>query len=153
MSFWLQMSEPITHLDTDNCMTIHHHKGTSYFDSTAHLMCFVHSFKRNDKLSFIVIIAYIVTCVCHSGCRWVNQVHTWTHIITLYISNNGVNKTHQMCSGIKKQHVPLWWIVTQLSLSMCVIGSLICNQNDKLYVIMMIPFLQCARTEWWLPIK
>ena len=32
---------------------------TSYFDSTAHLLCFVHSFKRNDKLSFIVIIAII----------------------------------------------------------------------------------------------
>ena len=38
LSFWLQVSEPITHIDTDNCMTIHH-KGTSYFDSTAHLMC------------------------------------------------------------------------------------------------------------------
>jgi len=48
------MSEPITHTDTDNCMTIHH-KGTSYFDSTAHS---VHSFKGNDKLSLIVIIAY-----------------------------------------------------------------------------------------------
>ena len=36
LSFWLQMSEPITHIDTDNYMTIHH-KGTSYFDSTAHL--------------------------------------------------------------------------------------------------------------------
>ena len=36
LSFWLQMSEPITHIDTDNCMTIHR-KGTSYFDSTAHL--------------------------------------------------------------------------------------------------------------------
>jgi len=24
LSFWLQMSEPITHMDTDNCMTIHH---------------------------------------------------------------------------------------------------------------------------------
>ena len=35
--FWLQMIEPITHMDTDNYMTIHH-KGTSYFDSTAHLM-------------------------------------------------------------------------------------------------------------------
>jgi len=34
-------------IDTDNYMTIHH-KGTSYFDSTAHLMCFVYSFKRND---------------------------------------------------------------------------------------------------------
>jgi len=34
------MSEPITHIDTDNYMTIHH-KGTSYFDSTAHLMCFL----------------------------------------------------------------------------------------------------------------
>jgi len=56
--FWLQMSEPITPLDTDNCMTIHH-KGTSYFDTTAHLLCFVRSFKRNDKLSFIVIIAII----------------------------------------------------------------------------------------------
>ena len=58
LSFWLQMSERITHMDTDNCMTIHH-KGTSYFDSTAYLMCFIHSFKRNNKLSFIVIIAYI----------------------------------------------------------------------------------------------
>jgi len=46
LSFWLQMSEPITHMDTDNCMTIHC-KGTSYFDSTAHLMCFVHSFKSS----------------------------------------------------------------------------------------------------------
>jgi len=24
LSFWLQMSEPITHIDVDNCMTIHH---------------------------------------------------------------------------------------------------------------------------------
>jgi len=31
------MSEPITHIDTDNCITIIHHKGTSYFDSTAHV--------------------------------------------------------------------------------------------------------------------
>ena len=30
LSFWLQMSEPITHMNTDNDMTIHH-KGTSYF--------------------------------------------------------------------------------------------------------------------------
>ena len=31
------MSEPIiTHMDTDNYMTIHH-KGKSYFDSTAYL--------------------------------------------------------------------------------------------------------------------
>ena len=44
--FWLQMSEPITHIDTDNYMTVHH-KGTNYSDSTAHLMCFVYSFKRN----------------------------------------------------------------------------------------------------------
>ena len=42
LSFWLQMSEPITHIDTDNYMTIHP-KGTSYFDSTTHLMCFVHA--------------------------------------------------------------------------------------------------------------
>jgi len=47
LSFWLQMNEPITHIDTDNYMTIHH-KETSYFDSTAHLMCFINSFKRND---------------------------------------------------------------------------------------------------------
>ena len=47
LSFWLQVSEPITHIDTDNYMTIHH-KGTRYFDSTAHMMCFVYSFKRND---------------------------------------------------------------------------------------------------------
>jgi len=52
LSFWLQMSEPITHMDTDNCMTIHC-KGTSYFDSTAHLMCFVHSFKSSLWLLFI----------------------------------------------------------------------------------------------------
>jgi len=58
LSFWLQMNEPITYMDTDNCMTIHH-KETSYFDSTTHLMCFVQSFKRNDKLSFLVTIAYI----------------------------------------------------------------------------------------------
>jgi len=41
------MSEPITHIDTDNYMTIHH-KRTSYFDFTAHLICFVYSFKRSD---------------------------------------------------------------------------------------------------------
>jgi len=56
------MSEPTTHMDTDNCMTIHH-KGTRYFDSTAHLMRFVHSFKRNDKLSFIVILLLIYSDV------------------------------------------------------------------------------------------
>jgi len=39
------MSEPITHIDTDNYMTIHH-KGTSYFDSSAHLMCFVTPLKE-----------------------------------------------------------------------------------------------------------
>jgi len=44
--FRLQMSEPITHIDTDNYVTIHH-KETNYSDSTAHLMCFVYSFKRN----------------------------------------------------------------------------------------------------------
>jgi len=43
LSFWLQMSEPITHLDTDNYMTIHR-KGTSYFDPAG---CFVRLFKRN----------------------------------------------------------------------------------------------------------
>ena len=43
----LQMSEPITHIDTDNYMTIHH-KGTSYFDPAAYFGVFVHSFKRND---------------------------------------------------------------------------------------------------------
>jgi len=54
------MSEPITHMDTDNYIIIHH-KGTCYFDSTAHLMCFVHSILRNDKLSFIVIISNVYT--------------------------------------------------------------------------------------------
>jgi len=56
LSFLLQMSEPIAHMDTDNYITIHR-KGTSYFDPAAYLVCFVHSFKRNDELSFIVIIA------------------------------------------------------------------------------------------------
>jgi len=42
-SFWLQISEPITHMDTDNCTT-HHHKGTSYFDSIT----------VNDNLSFLL---------------------------------------------------------------------------------------------------
>ena len=65
LSFWLQMSEPITHMDTDNRVIIHR-TGTSYFDSTAHLKCFVHSFKRNDKLSFIVIIAIIYSDMCLS---------------------------------------------------------------------------------------
>ena len=56
--FWLQMSEPTTPLDTDNCMTIHH-KGKVTLIPLQHLLCFVRSFKRNDKLSFIVIIAII----------------------------------------------------------------------------------------------
>jgi len=51
------MSEPITHMDTDDYRTIHH-KGTSYFDSAAYLMFCSLNFKRNEKLSFIVIIAY-----------------------------------------------------------------------------------------------
>jgi len=51
------MNEPITHvhMDTDNNITIHC-KGTNYFDPAAYLVCFVHSLKRNDELSFIVII-------------------------------------------------------------------------------------------------
>ena len=59
LSFWLQMSEPITHMDTDNYITIHR-KGTSYFDPITNYVCLVHSFKRNDELSFIVIIVYVV---------------------------------------------------------------------------------------------
>jgi len=41
LSFWLQMSEPITHMDTDNYMTIHH-KGViaSYFDPAAYFGVF-----------------------------------------------------------------------------------------------------------------
>jgi len=35
LSLWLQMSEPVTHIGTDDCTTVHH-KGTSYFDSTTH---------------------------------------------------------------------------------------------------------------------
>jgi len=35
----------------------------------------------------------------------------------------------------------------QLFVSMCVIGSLICNQNDKLHVILTILFLQWC-TKW-----
>ena len=58
LTFWLQMSGPITHMDTDSYTTVHH-RGTSYFHPAAHLMCFVHSFKRNDELSFIVIITYM----------------------------------------------------------------------------------------------
>ena len=73
LSFWLQMSEPITH--TDNYMTIHH-KGTSYFDPPhAYLVCFVHSFQRNDELSFIVIIAYVR---CNYMCPGVYLVHSST---------------------------------------------------------------------------
>jgi len=60
LSFWLQMSEPIRHLDTDNYMTIHH-KETSYFDSTAHLMCFVQPFKRNDIIIPCDYCLYIAT--------------------------------------------------------------------------------------------
>jgi len=48
------MSEPITHIHTDNYMTIHH-KGTGYFDSTAHLMCF---FTRLKEMMY-EIIAYV----------------------------------------------------------------------------------------------
>ena len=48
LSFWLQMSEPITHIDTDNYMTIRH-KGTSYFDSTAHFMATTFIYNLNDK--------------------------------------------------------------------------------------------------------
>jgi len=65
LSFWLQMSEPITHMDTDNYIAIHY-KGISYFDPAAYLVCFVHSFKRNDKLSFIVIISYIQCIMCQN---------------------------------------------------------------------------------------
>jgi len=36
------MSEPITHMDKDNYMTIHH-KRTSYFDSGCTFDVFVHS--------------------------------------------------------------------------------------------------------------
>jgi len=50
-------------MDTDNYMTIRiHHKGKSYFDSTAHLMCFVHLFKRNDELSFLITYRQCNVC-------------------------------------------------------------------------------------------
>ena len=84
LSFWLQMSEPITHIDTDNYMTIHH-KGTGYFDSTEH------PFIPLKEMISYHSLWLLLTCICHSGCRWVNQLHTWTHIITLYISSNLIN--------------------------------------------------------------
>jgi len=55
LSFWLQMSEKITHIDTDNYMTIHR-KGTSYFDPTAHLMCFLFTCLKEMMYE---IIAYV----------------------------------------------------------------------------------------------
>ena len=51
------MSEPITHIDTDNYMTIHH-KGASYFDPAAYFGVFC-SLILKKWLSFIVIIAYM----------------------------------------------------------------------------------------------
>jgi len=42
-------------MDADDYYMTIHHKGTSYFDSAAHLMFCSLNFKRNDKLSFIVI--------------------------------------------------------------------------------------------------
>jgi len=61
------MSEPITHMDKDNYIAIHH-KGISYFDPAAYLVCFVHSFKRNDK--FIVIILIYSVIICVKMCNW-----------------------------------------------------------------------------------
>ena len=58
LSFWLQMSEPITPMDTDNCMTIHH-KGASYFDSTAHLMCL-----------FTPLLLMYSVIICVQVCNW-----------------------------------------------------------------------------------
>ena len=62
------MSEPITHMDTDNYMTIHH-KGTCYFDSTAHLMCFVHS------IIAYVQCSYVSRCVIGSLIYNLNDKH------------------------------------------------------------------------------
>jgi len=52
------MSEPITHMDTDNYTTIHH-RGTSYFHPAAHLMCFVYLFRRNYH-SLWLLLTYSV---------------------------------------------------------------------------------------------
>ena len=62
--------------------------------------------------------------------------------MSLYISNNITMNdnlsfllkewTNRIkCAVESKYLVPLWWIVMQLSVSMCVVGSLICNQNDN----------------------
>jgi len=67
------MSKPITHMDTENYMTIHH-KGMTHLDPTAHLMCFVHPFKGNDELSFIVIIAYYSVLICVQVCNWFSHL-------------------------------------------------------------------------------
>jgi len=69
-SFWLQISEPITRNDTDNYITIHH-KGTSYFDFTVHLRCFVYSLKEMMH----EIIAYVQ---CNYMCPGVQLVHSST---------------------------------------------------------------------------
>ena len=45
---------------------------------------------------------------------------------------------------LKEPLIPVRWIVMRLSVSMCVIGSLICNQNDELHVILTILILQCS---------
>ena len=91
--------------------------------------------------------------ICVQVCNWFTHLQpewqTRHYIIAIITMNDNLSfllkertKHNKCCSGIKVTF-PLWWIVMQLSVSKGVVGSLICNQNNKLHVILTILFLQC----------
>ena len=82
-SFWLQMNEP-----WQLHKWIHIYIIAQQFiikKLISHMIYFTHSLKRNDNF---VIIANTLHKTCHSGCRWVNQLYTWTRIIIVSSNHN-----------------------------------------------------------------
>ena len=74
--------------------------------------------------------------------EWINYTPGHIIIITLHISNNGVNKTHQMYRGIKVTWSFMMNSHVIIHIHVCI--WFIHLQPEWQTVIMTIPFLQCT---------
>ena len=79
LSFWLQMSEPITHIDTDNYTTIHH-RGTTLIP--LHIWCVL--FTRLKKWCMRLLLMYSVI-ICVQVCNWFTHLQPeWQIHVAIY---------------------------------------------------------------------
>ena len=151
-----------------NCMTIHH-KGTSFFQSF-YVFCSL----LYEKWKIIIhcdYCLYIATCLSFTLQRL--QLHTWTHIITLYVKaimewtkHHGIKVTcsfmmNSQRHAIIRTHVRSWFTHLQPEWQS---HFYIVVKVAYVYVVYCNPFLaawgvdlpalvelSCSQSWWWWP--